>query len=51
VSSIRDVRNTTIMVKEALPGWRGCTSSIIDMPAKSTRSHPYDDLPCADNTG
>ena len=34
VSSIRDVRNTAIMVKEALPGWRGVDSRIIDMPGK-----------------
>jgi hypothetical protein len=34
VSSIRDVRNTAIMVKEALPGWSGVDSRIIDMPGK-----------------
>lgn len=51
VSSIRDVRNTAIMVKEALPGWSGVDSRIIDMPGKiDPIPHPYgDDLPCADN--
>lgn len=34
VSSIRDVRNTAIMVKEALPCWSGVDSRIIDMPGK-----------------
>ena len=51
VSEIRDVRNTAIMVKEALPGWSGVDSRIIDMPGKiDPIPHPYgDDLPCADN--
>lgn len=34
VGNIRDVRNTAIMVKEALPGWSGVDSRIIDMPGK-----------------
>jgi hypothetical protein len=50
VSEIRDVR-TAIMVKEALPGWSGVDSRIIDMPGKiDPIPHPYgEDLPCADN--
>jgi radical SAM superfamily enzyme YgiQ (UPF0313 family) len=51
VGNIRDVRNTAIMVKQALPGWSGVDSRIIDMPGKiDPIPHPYgDDLPCADN--
>jgi radical SAM superfamily enzyme YgiQ (UPF0313 family) len=39
------------MVKEALPGWSGVDSRIIDMPGKiDPIPHPYgEDLPCADN--
>jgi hypothetical protein len=32
------VRNTAIMVKEALPGWSGVDSTRLDTPGKSTRS-------------
>jgi uncharacterized radical SAM protein YgiQ len=38
VSSIRDVRNTAIMVKEALPGWSGWIPASSICRAKSTRS-------------
>jgi radical SAM superfamily enzyme YgiQ (UPF0313 family) len=30
----RDVRNTAIMVKEALPGWSGVDSTRLDTPGK-----------------
>ncbi|XPE65424.1 hypothetical protein ACNKHR_17715 [Shigella flexneri] len=51
ISEIRDVRNTAIMVKEALPGWSGMDSTRLDPLEKSTQSRiPYgEDLPCADN--
>ncbi len=38
ISEIRDVRNTAIIVKEALPGWSGVDSTRLDTPGKSTRS-------------
>jgi radical SAM superfamily enzyme YgiQ (UPF0313 family) len=37
IGQIRDVRNTAIMVKEALPGWSGVDSTRLDTPGKSTR--------------
>ncbi|MFO6484038.1 hypothetical protein ACLBR5_07555 [Escherichia coli] len=36
ISEIRDVRNTAIIVKEALPGWSGVDSTRLDTPGKST---------------
>ena len=47
---IRDVRNTAIIVKEALHGWSGVDSTVL-MPRKiDPIPHPYgEDLPCADN--
>ncbi|MFP1462276.1 hypothetical protein ACLB1E_11070 [Escherichia coli] len=38
ISEIRDVRNTAIIVKEALPGWSGVDSTRLDTPGKSNRS-------------
>lgn len=51
ISEIRDVRNTAIIVKEALPGWSGVDSTRLDTPGKiDPIPHPYgEDLPCADN--
>lgn len=51
IDQIRDVRNTAIMVKEALPGWSGVDSTRLDTPGKiDPIPHPYgEDLPCADN--
>lgn len=51
IGQIRDVRNTAIMVKEALPGWSGVDSTRLDTPGKiDPIPHPYgEDLPCADN--
>ncbi|SQC14851.1 radical SAM domain-containing protein [Klebsiella pneumoniae] len=34
IDQIRDVRNTAIMVKEALPGWSGVDSTRLDTPGK-----------------
>ncbi len=34
ISEIRDVRNTAIIVKEALPGWSGVDSTRLDTPGK-----------------
>ncbi|MEI8538456.1 YgiQ family radical SAM protein, partial [Escherichia coli] len=51
ISEIRDVRNTAIIVKEALAGWSGVDSTRLDTPGKiDPIRHPYgEDLPCADN--
>lgn len=51
ISEIRDVRNTAIIVKEALPCWSGVDSTRLDTPWKiDPIPHPYgEDLPCADN--
>lgn len=38
ISEIRDVRNTAIIVKEALPGWSGVDSTRLDTLEKSTQS-------------
>ncbi len=38
IGQIRDVRNTAIMVKEALPGWSGVDSTRLDTRVKLTRS-------------
>lgn len=38
IGQIRDVRNTAIMVKEALPGWSGWTPRVWTRRGKSTRS-------------
>lgn len=35
IDQIRDVRNTAIMVKEALPGWSGVDSTRLDTPGKN----------------
>ncbi len=35
ISEIRDVRNTAIIVKEALPGWSGVDSTRLDTPRKN----------------
>ncbi|STE83453.1 radical SAM superfamily protein [Escherichia coli] len=35
ISEIRDVRNTAIIVKEALPGWSGVDSTRLDTPGKN----------------
>ncbi|MDO1920503.1 YgiQ family radical SAM protein, partial [Escherichia coli] len=34
ISEIRDVRNTAIIVKEALPAWCGVDSTRLDTPGK-----------------
>jgi len=51
VADIRDVRNTAIIVKEALPGWSGVDSRSIDRPGRiDPIPHPYgDDLACMQN--
>ena len=42
IDQIRDVRNTAIMVKEALPGWSGVDSTRLDTPGKiDPIPHPY----------
>lgn len=50
ISKIDDVRNTVVIRKQALPGWRGIDSTRLDKPGKiDPIPHPYgEDLPCID---
>ncbi len=52
IDQIRDVRNTAIMVKEALPGWSGGglhPSGYALVKLTPSRIRTVKDLPCADN--
>lgn len=48
ISEIKDIRNTAIMCKSAMPGWSGVDSTVIDKPGKiDPIPNPYGD--CADD--
>ncbi|MGV3345540.1 YgiQ family radical SAM protein [Enterobacteriaceae bacterium LUAb1] len=49
ISSITDVRNSAIMVRQAMPDWQGVDSTRLDKPGRiDPVPNPYgEDLPCA----